>query len=222
MKIAILALSSLLGTCAFAAKIGDSYDQVLAEKGKPASQVVAGNLCILNYADGSIRLKDNVVVEIKSVEAARGPLTRTVPVAAVRSKAGPAAAASAVASNSDWNTDYRSALALAESERRYVFLFFTGSDWCGWCKRLDDEILSTQEFKSHAAEKLILVKLDFPRHTAQSEELRRQNGALARQYRISGYPTVIILDPTGRAVKSLGYQEGGPGPFIEALRSVEQ
>jgi thioredoxin-related protein len=220
MKIAILALLSLLGTCAFAAKVGDSYDQVLAEKGKPVSQVVAGNLCILNYADGSIRLKDNVVVEIKSVEAARGPLTRTDPVATVRSRAKPAASPSA--SDSDWNTDYRSALARAETERRYVFLFFTGSDWCGWCKRLDEEILSTQEFRSHAAEKLILVKLDFPRHTEQSEELRKQNGALARRYRISGYPTVIILDPTGRAVKSLGYQEGGPGPFIEALRSVEQ
>jgi len=102
-----------------------------------------------------------------------------------------------------------------------VFLFFTGSDWCGWCKRLEEEILTTSEFKNYAKEKLILVKLDFPRQIEQSEALQNQNRTLAGQYGIKGYPTVIVLDPAGRAVKQLGYQEGGPGPFVSALRAVE-
>ena len=77
MKIALLILASLLGPCVFAAKVGDSYDRVIAEKGKPGSQIIAGNARVLNYADVSIRLRDDMVVEIKSIEAARGPLTRT-------------------------------------------------------------------------------------------------------------------------------------------------
>jgi thioredoxin-related protein len=174
-------------------------------------------LRILNYADGSIRLRDDVVVEIKSVEAARAPVAATESAAPANVSQSTDVAASAA----EWTTDYRSALARAQSDRRNVFLFFTGSDWCGWCKRLDREILSTEDFKSYAAKELILVKLDFPRHLEQSEELKNQNRALAEEYQITGYPTVVVLDPTGKKVKILGYQEGGPGPFIDALRSVE-
>jgi len=218
MKIAILILVSLLGPCTFAAKVGDSYDQVIAEKGKPAGQITAGNARILNYADVSIRLRDDVVVDIKSIEAARGPLTRTDPSLTAKSADQPAPANA----GSEWTTDFRSALIRAPKEQRNVFLFFTGSDWCGWCKRLEEEILSTQEFRDYAQKKLVLVKLDFPKHTEQSADIQNQNKALATQFGVTGFPTVIILAPTGNAVKTLGYQEGGPGPFIAELRSVEQ
>jgi len=218
MRITLLAFLSLLGTCAFAAKVGDGYNEVIAEKGKPLSKVVAGNLCILNYADASIRLRDDVVIEIKPGVGPRGPAVRAGAAATAKTPGAPEVASP----DPVWITDYRAALALAQAEHRNVFLFFTGSDWCGWCKRLDGEILSTDAFKSYAGKKLILVKLDFPRHTAQSEVVRNQNRALAEQYQISGYPTVVVLNPEGKPAKTLGYQEGGPGPFVDALRSVEQ
>ena len=205
MKITILVFSSLLGTCAFAAKIGDAYDQVLVEKGKPSGQITAGNSRVLTYADVSIRLRDNVVVEIKPIETPVGGARRP----------------GLSAAGFEWITDYPRALTRARAERRNVFLFFTGSDWCGWCKRLEEEILTKSEFKNYAKEKLILVKLDFPRQIEQSEALQNQNRTLAAQYGIKGYPTVIVLDPAARAVKQLGYQEGGPGPFVSALRAVE-
>ena len=203
MKIAILGFVTLLGTCAFAAKVGDTYDQVLAEYGKPAGQIVAGNSRVLNYSEVSIRLRDNVVVDVKLIDAPRGQ---------PRNAAAPAA---------EWITDYPRALARAQAEHRNVFLFFTGSDWCGWCKRLDGEILSTAEFKDYAKAKLILVKLDYPRQLEQPDALKHQNKALAGQYKIRGYPTVIVLNPAGKQVKELGYQEGGPVPFVSALRAVE-
>jgi thiol:disulfide interchange protein len=201
MKIVLLTLLALLGTSAFAAKVGDSYNQVIAEKGKPVSQASAGNMRILNYADASIRLKDDVVTEIKWKAGAHAP--------------------AAAASHSGWTTNYREALSQAKSEHRNVFLFFTGSDWCPWCQRLDGEVLSTEAFKSYAEKKLILVKVDFPRQLPQSEELQNQNRALQDQYQIQGYPTVIVLNPDGTPVKTLGYRPGGPGPFIAALQSVE-
>lgn len=119
-----------------------------------------------------------------------------------------------------WTTDYPKALAQAKAEQRHVFLFFTGSDWCVWCKRLNAEILSTPEFAKYAAEKLVLVELDFPRSKELPPALKAQNEKLAEKFSIEGYPTVIVLDSDGKTAGQLGYQEGGPGPFIEALSKL--
>ncbi|MEO6004625.1 MAG: thioredoxin family protein [Opitutus sp.] len=124
------------------------------------------------------------------------------------------------AETTKWTTDYEAALTKAKAENRHVFLFFTGSDWCSWCKRLNGEILSTPEFKSFASEKLILVEVDFPKSKPQSPAVKRQNASLAETHKIEGYPTVIVLDSSGKKVGELGYQEGGPGPFVEALKKM--
>ncbi len=120
----------------------------------------------------------------------------------------------------DWSTDYKAALAKAKAENKKVFLFFTGSDWCSWCMRLQKEILMTSEFSQYAREKLVLVELDFPRNKPQSEAVKRQNRSLGQEMGIQGYPTVIVLDSTGRQVGKLGYQQGGPKPFIQQLNSL--
>ncbi|MFH0908032.1 MAG: thioredoxin family protein [bacterium] len=39
-----------------------------------------------------------------------------------------------------WGEDYAEAMARAKQEGKYILLDFTGSDWCGWCKRLDAEL----------------------------------------------------------------------------------
>lgn len=116
-----------------------------------------------------------------------------------------------------WETDYAAALKQAKAENRHVFLFFTGSDWCGWCKRLNKEILSTPEFAQYSKEKLILVELDFPKKRKLAANVKSQNAMLAGKYKIEGYPTIIILDSSGSKIGELGYQEGGPGPFIASL-----
>jgi thioredoxin-related protein len=121
---------------------------------------------------------------------------------------------------STWSTDYKAALAEAKAQNRNVFLFFTGSDWCGWCKRLQKEILSTPEFGKYAGEKLILVELDFPRAVPQSAAVKAQNAKLAERFKIKGYPTIIVLNSSGKVVGQLGYQEGGPGPFVDALSKM--
>jgi len=44
--------------------VGDTYQQVTAEKGEPRSRMVAGSLQILNYPDSTIKLRDNIVVSV--------------------------------------------------------------------------------------------------------------------------------------------------------------
>jgi len=55
---------------AFALEVGDSYDKVIAEKGQPRSQIDAGSVKVLNYADMTVKVRDGLVVSIKAAAAA--------------------------------------------------------------------------------------------------------------------------------------------------------
>lgn len=168
----------------------------------------AGGTTVLKYPDMTIKLREGKVVGIKGAGDAGSVLANVPPSSA------PAIAAG------QWTTDYSAALRQAKAEKKKVFLFFTGSDWCGWCMKFDKEILSTSDFKTYAGSSLLLVKLDFPRSTPQSAQLKAANQKLAQQYGIQGFPTVIVLNSEGKNVGELGYMEGGPKPFIGALKKL--
>lgn len=119
-----------------------------------------------------------------------------------------------------WHTDYAAALKQAKAENRRVFLFFTGSDWCPFCKQMTEEILSKPEFAKYSKEKLILVEIDFPRKHKLPAKIRAQNDKLADKYNLQIYPTMIVLASDGAKVGELRYQEGGPGPFIARLEKL--
>lgn len=121
---------------------------------------------------------------------------------------------------SHWETDFEHAQKLASESGKYMLLDFTGSDWCGWCIRLKDEVFSKKSFLAYAKEKLVLVQVDFPRKKAQSKELKEQNRALASKYGIRGYPTIIILSPKGDFIQQTGYQAGGAEAYVEHLEEL--
>lgn len=122
-----------------------------------------------------------------------------------------------VATAETWLTSYAEAERAAQQSGKPIMLFFTGSDWCGWCKKLQAEILSQSEFKSYADQKLILMEVDFPRGKQQSAEVKDQNQKLQSKYQIEGYPTCVIIDAQGNAKGSLGYMQGGPKAFTAEL-----
>ncbi len=121
---------------------------------------------------------------------------------------------------SNWVTDYKKAQEDAKAGKKLMLLEFTGSDWCGWCMKLDKEVFSTPEFQNYASRNLILVKLDFPRRKPQTEALKKQNEQLAQKYGIQGFPTIIVLNGQGEKVGELGYMEGGPSPFLAKLETL--
>ncbi|MEI7958508.1 MAG: thioredoxin family protein [Verrucomicrobiota bacterium] len=124
------------------------------------------------------------------------------------------------ASADEWLTDYVKALAQAKAENKPVLIDFTGSDWCGWCMKLDREVFSVQDFKSYAAQKLVLLKIDFPRRKTLPAAETAQNQKLSNQYRIHGFPTIVVLKPDGSKAGALGYMPGGPKAFISELEKV--
>ena len=52
----------------------------------------------------------------------------------------------AIADDTDWIGDFDKAVALAKETGKDLFVDFTGSDWCGWCIRLHDEVFVHSEF----------------------------------------------------------------------------
>lgn len=117
-----------------------------------------------------------------------------------------------------WNTDYSQAMATAKSEKKPVLLFFTGSDWCGWCKKMDSEIFASPDFVQAVGSKFVFVELDFPMNTKLPEKMASQNQMLKKKFGISGFPTVIILDSSGNFVAETGYQAGGGKAYAQYLQ----
>jgi len=122
----------------------------------------------------------------------------------------------------NWLTDLPKAQAKAKEEKKLVMLDFTGSDWCGWCIKLNKEVFSKPEFAEYAEKNLVLVEVDFPRTKKLSAELKKANAALQEKYKIQGYPTIIVLNSDGKKVGELGYEPGGPKPFIAGLEKLKQ
>ncbi len=122
----------------------------------------------------------------------------------------------------EWGTDVPKAVAKAKAENKLVILDFTGSDWCGWCIRLKQEVFNTPEFEAYAAKNLVLVEIDFPRKKEMSTELKATNKALAAKYGIKGYPTIFVLEGSGMPVGKLGYMEGGPKAFLAELAKLKK
>ncbi|MEZ5388141.1 MAG: thioredoxin family protein [Prosthecobacter sp.] len=110
----------------------------------------------------------------------------------------------ALAGKTGWDENYEKALGEAKESQKLVLLDFTGSDWCGWCMKLDDEVFSKSEFKKYAKENLVLVELDYPHGKRQTRKLQEQNAALKDQFKISGYPTLIVVDGDGKQVARWG------------------
>jgi len=120
----------------------------------------------------------------------------------------------------NWETDFKKASSAAKASGKYMLLDFSGSDWCGWCIRLEKEVFSQDAFKDFAEKNLVCVLVDFPRAKEQTEELKRQNLDLERKYDIKGYPTIIVLSPDGKPVAKTGYLQGGPWEYARHLKKI--
>jgi thiol:disulfide interchange protein len=103
----------------------------------------------------------------------------------------PAAYASA---KTGWLVDLDEAYAISKKQGKPILANFTGSDWCGWCKKLDADVFSKPEFKTWAQKNVVLLEVDFPRHKQLPQKNMEQNAALQQALQIRGYPTVYVFN----------------------------
>ena len=119
-----------------------------------------------------------------------------------------------------WSQDFEAAKKRAAAEHKDLLVDFTGSDWCGWCIRLQKEVFTTDAFVKAAPEKFVLVELDFPQGKTLPAETKAQNEKLQKEYGIQGFPTLLLLDASGRPFARTGYREGGPEAYLKHLEEL--
>lgn len=134
----------------------------------------------------------------------------------------------------EWHTDLMKVHDLSEKSKKPIFAFFTGSDWCGWCIKLQRNVFDKPEFVAWAKKNVILLELDFPRTKQLPPALVQQNASMQQAFNVSGYPTVWIFKTIKNdkdkkfsidSYGSTGYPAGAePGKeevkFIEDLNKI--
>ena len=126
-----------------------------------------------------------------------------------------------------WNNNLKNSIEISNKTKKPLLLFFTGSDWCGWCIRLQTEVFKTPEFKKWANENVVLVELDFPRRTVLAPEITEQNNQLQQFFAVQGYPTVWFVNATLNDGKinmdklgNTGYLAGGQKVWLETANGI--
>jgi thioredoxin-related protein len=126
-----------------------------------------------------------------------------------------------------WNTNLDKSVEISNKTKKPLMLFFTGSDWCGWCKRLQNEVFKKPEFAAWAKANVVLVEVDFPRRTPLPPELQTQNSQLQQFFGIQGYPTIWFVDASKNDGKvsfgklgSTGYVAGGPTAWLDVANGI--
>lgn len=97
------------------------------------------------------------------------------------------------AHNEGWLVSVDEAYEISKKTGKPILANFTGSDWCGWCIRLTNDVFNKPEFKQWAAKNVVLLELDFPRRKEIPENIRKQNADLQVAFGVNGYPTVWVF-----------------------------
>jgi thioredoxin-related protein len=124
------------------------------------------------------------------------------------------------AAEATWIADYDKAVEQAKKEKKDLLVDFTGSDWCGWCIKLHEEVFAHDEFTQAVTKDYVLVALDFP----QAEDIKAKvpnparNAELGEKFGIQGYPTILLVTVDGEVYGRTGYQPGGPVKYVEHLK----
>lgn len=127
----------------------------------------------------------------------------------------------AFAGGEGWLTDFAAAKKQAAESKKDLLLDFTGSDWCSWCIKLNDEVFKLEPFKAGVKDSFVLVELDFPKDQSKiSEDTKKQNDELGKKYGVKGFPSILLCDAEGRPYAGTGYQAGGPEKFVAHLNEL--
>lgn len=92
-----------------------------------------------------------------------------------------------------WENDVAKACETSIKSKKPLLFFFTGSDWCGWCMKLQKDVFEKPEFVEWSNKNVVLVELDYPHGKQLSPEITKQNTELAQMFAVRSYPTVYFI-----------------------------
>ena len=120
----------------------------------------------------------------------------------------------------EWYVTYESALAAAKRQNKLIYILNTGSDWCGWCIKLNKDVLSKSDFNRIARKHFVLLYLDSPHKKPMPAAQQQYNQQIRRKLRLGGgVPTAVIMDPNGNQIGRIGGYAKAP-VYLKRLKQA--
>ncbi|HCS20142.1 MAG TPA: hypothetical protein DIW47_06200 [Bacteroidetes bacterium] len=108
------------------------------------------------------------------------------------------------------NQDWESIKENAKNNRKMIFVD-AYTDWCGWCKVMDENTFSNEAIGKMMDQYFINIKLEM-----EKDELGLK---LALKYAISSFPTYLVFNENGELIyQTVGYQEAAE--FMKTLFKI--
>jgi hypothetical protein len=232
-----------------AVQVGDTYEQVTIEKGLPPGRMGAGGVVILAYPDQTIRLLNNHVIRISgpprqiSVVPAPKPKPKPKPVPVWITDVDEAFNQAReknrnillFVTGSGWGprsqrleSDVLSTTEFVQYASDHLVLLKmdfpkVAPSGPGNADTPAKEVAAAPTPTPTSGATAVPTPSAAPASPAPTPSPSGSPAAsakLANEIKGDDYPMVFVLYSDGRPSGSLGYPEGGPGPFIEALKKM--
>src|SRR5437773_945905 len=106
-----------------------------------------------------------------------------------------------------WLHEFDEAATVATRLGKDILIDFSGTDWCGPCKRLWDQTLSRPEFIELASRRFVLLDIDNLAREAMPEGRKERYDALQKRYGIRAFPTLVMATAEGLPYAATGLLE---------------
>lgn len=133
-----------------------------------------------------------------------------------QTKASPSTLNNQVSNQIEWFQDYSTALNKAKESSKPVLILFTGTAWCPACIKLEREVLRNNYFIQSIAPEFVFLKAEFPDSSLNGMN-RSPYKQLLDNYQVDTFPTMVIVDSTGKKLFSVDYQNGGVSAYVQKL-----
>ncbi|MCZ7383554.1 MAG: thioredoxin fold domain-containing protein [Candidatus Methanoperedens sp.] len=108
-----------------------------------------------------------------------------------------------------FNTNLTAALEAAKAQGKPVFVY-AWSQYCGWCKKFEEETFTNQSVIKTLNENFILISIDVDKQRNET-----------RNFRVRGTPTEIFLDSNGKEIKRIpGYTD--TQTFLDSINDISK
>jgi len=121
----------------------------------------------------------------------------------------------------EWKNNLNDAVREASASGKNVLLFFSVTEHCHSCEKLNENVLESTEFLDYAKSNYILVKQDFG---ADNLENMEENLLIVEKYNKDGFfPLVVIINKNAKIVGQIGaYKEETPAQYVALLESIKR
>lgn len=102
-----------------------------------------------------------------------------------------------------WEKEYNEAKSIAKKKNLPLLLFFSGSDWCPWCKKMKKDIFENPGFIEEVGDSFVFCVIDFS--LTKKDEKDALKDSLVKEYGVEGFPMVVLVDVNKGMISKVGY-----------------